>query len=79
MLAPTTQRRNAYNMVVNKYGDRLYRGLVETETRHLSEVRKRCRRRLTSWILLGGSPVVHPERGAWLPASRKQCFQLLSP
>ncbi|KAL4421065.1 hypothetical protein ABPG77_001360 [Micractinium sp. CCAP 211/92] len=30
--------RNAYNMVVNKYGDRLYRGLVETETRHLSEV-----------------------------------------
>lgn len=27
--------RNAYNMVVNKYGERLYRGLVETETKHL--------------------------------------------
>eukprot|EP00887_Chlorella_sp_A99_P000390 scaffold13.g390.t1 len=26
---------NAYNMVVNKYGERLYRGLVETETKHL--------------------------------------------
>ena len=30
--------RNAYNMVVNKYGDRLYRGLVDTETQHLRRV-----------------------------------------
>ena len=27
--------RNAYNMVINKFGDRLYSGLVETETAHL--------------------------------------------
>jgi hypothetical protein len=27
--------RNAYNMVINKFGDRLYNGLVETETAHL--------------------------------------------
>lgn len=27
--------RNAYNMVINKFGDRLYKGLVETITRHL--------------------------------------------
>ena len=31
-------RRNAYNMVVNKYGERLYRGLVDTETAHLHKV-----------------------------------------
>ena len=29
---------NAYNMVVNKHGERLYRGLVETETSHLQKV-----------------------------------------
>lgn len=33
-------RRNAYNMVVNKHGERLYRGLVDTETAHLH---KACR------------------------------------
>ena len=34
-------RSNAYNMVVNKYGERLYRGLVETETSHLGVVAAR--------------------------------------
>ena len=33
--------RNAYNMVVNKYGERLYTGLVETETTHLQQVASR--------------------------------------
>ncbi|EFN52532.1 hypothetical protein CHLNCDRAFT_138949 [Chlorella variabilis] len=33
--------RNAYNMVVNKYGERLYRGLVDTETAHLRKVAAR--------------------------------------
>lgn len=27
--------RNAYNMVINKFGDRLYKGLVDTNTLHL--------------------------------------------
>ena len=27
--------RNAYNMVINKFGDRLYNGLVQTQTEHL--------------------------------------------
>jgi cullin 3 len=27
--------RNAYNMVINKFGDRLYKGLVDTISRHL--------------------------------------------
>lgn len=31
-------RRNAYNMVVNKFGDRLYKGVVETETEHLKRI-----------------------------------------
>ena len=31
-------RRNAYNMVINKFGDRLYNGLVETITGHLRGV-----------------------------------------
>ncbi|BDA49097.1 Cullin-3 [Coccomyxa sp. Obi] len=30
--------RNAYNMVINKFGDRLYNGLVETETAHLRQI-----------------------------------------
>jgi len=30
--------RNAYNMVINKFGDRLYNGLVETETAHLRTI-----------------------------------------
>jgi hypothetical protein len=30
--------RNAYNMVINKFGDRLYNGLIETETAHLREI-----------------------------------------
>eukprot|EP00890_Picochlorum_soloecismus_P002261 jgi/Picsp_1/3035/NSC_01257-R1_cullin 3 len=30
--------RNAYNMVVNKYGDRLYTGLNETSRQHLTKV-----------------------------------------
>lgn len=34
----THPRSNAYNMVVNKHGERLYRGLVETETAHLHKV-----------------------------------------
>lgn len=38
--APTVRLpcSNAYNMVVNKHGERLYRGLVETETSHLQKV-----------------------------------------
>ncbi|KAK9814178.1 hypothetical protein WJX72_001668 [[Myrmecia] bisecta] len=30
--------RNAYNMVINKFGDRLYNGLVETITAHLRSI-----------------------------------------
>ncbi|PSC70166.1 cullin 3 [Micractinium conductrix] len=33
--------RNAYNMVVNKYGERLYNGLKDTETAHLHKVAAR--------------------------------------
>ncbi|KAK9837407.1 hypothetical protein WJX81_000098 [Elliptochloris bilobata] len=33
--------RNAYNMVINKFGDRLYNGLVETITGHLRTVAAR--------------------------------------
>ena len=33
--------RNAYNMVINKFGDRLYNGLVETITRHLGGIAQR--------------------------------------
>jgi hypothetical protein len=36
--APPPTRRNAYNMVINKFGDRLYNGLVETITGHLRSV-----------------------------------------
>jgi len=36
--APPPRRRNAYNMVINKFGDRLYNGLVETITGHLRSV-----------------------------------------
>ena len=32
------RRRNAYNMVINKFGDRLYNGLVQTQTEHLRAV-----------------------------------------
>lgn len=32
------RRRNAYNMVINKFGDRLYNGLVQTQTEHLRVV-----------------------------------------
>ena len=31
-------RRNAYNMVINKFGDRLYSGLVNTIKSHLSSI-----------------------------------------
>ena len=30
--------RNAYNMVINKFGDKLYNGLVQTQTEHLKLV-----------------------------------------
>lgn len=33
--------RNAYNMVINKFGDRLYNGLVDTITRHLAGISQR--------------------------------------
>ncbi|KAG2450508.1 hypothetical protein HYH02_005009 [Chlamydomonas schloesseri] len=33
--------RNAYNMVLHKYGPRLYEGLIRTLTAHLSEVAKK--------------------------------------
>ncbi|KAK9804506.1 hypothetical protein WJX73_000815 [Symbiochloris irregularis] len=33
--------RNAYNMVINKFGDRLYSGLVDTITRHLESIAQR--------------------------------------
>ena len=33
--------RNAYNMVVNKHGDKLYIGLIATETNHLRKVAAR--------------------------------------
>lgn len=35
---PISVCRNAYNMVINKFGDRLYGGLVETITRHLESI-----------------------------------------
>ncbi len=31
-------RRNAYNMVLHKFGDRLYKGLVDTISEHLTTV-----------------------------------------
>lgn len=31
-------RRNAYNMVLHKYGERLYNGLVVALTKHCKEV-----------------------------------------
>ena len=30
--------RNAYNMVINKFGDKLYNGLVQTQMEHLKLV-----------------------------------------
>lgn len=34
----TTNLRNGYNMVINKFGDRLYSGLEETQRQHLRNV-----------------------------------------
>ena len=36
--------RNAYNMVVNKFGEKLYQGLVAAESAHLEEVAERVNR-----------------------------------
>lgn len=35
------RRRSAYNMVINKYGERLYKGLVDTVSKHLVGVAAR--------------------------------------
>ncbi|MED6187974.1 Cullin-3A, variant 2 [Stylosanthes scabra] len=35
-----TLRKNAYNMVLHKFGEKLYSGLVATMTGHLKEIAK---------------------------------------
>ena len=42
-------RRNAYNMVLHKFGQHLYRGLEDTLRDHLSNVVRRCCRRVPSY------------------------------
>ena len=55
--AVPVSRRNAYNMVINKCGDRLYSGLVEKTSSHLATSGRQDR----------GRPGGHlPERAAQL-------------
>jgi hypothetical protein len=57
-LCPPASCSNAYNMVVNKYGERLYRGLVDTEMDHLVKV-------TAASAQLAAGPLVTCSSAAW--------------
>lgn len=61
--------RNAYNMVVNKHGDLLYSGLVQTSTQHLQKVAARI-------AAVPGDAILTSMRTEW--DAHIQSFKLIS-